>query len=179
MIEAEYFIDAEFFEMPGTLIPLSLGIVSALDGRELHIVNASNVKRFEDVHKATAVHNHKDTRWIVENVLPKLPSRKEWLSDEECADKIRKFVAGTNPQFWAYYAAYDWVCFCWFCGGRMIDLPRGWPRFCRDLRWVMAERGIEPARYGIGHSLDTHNALEDARWAADVWRKLYPQYSRP
>lgn len=171
MIKAEYFIDAEFFESPGVLIPISLGIVSAHDGRELHLVCSDNVDQFRA--------GYGDS-WIEENVMPKLPPREEWLSRSECAEKIAHFIAGTNPQFWAYYAAYAWVCFCWFCDKRMIDLPPGWPRFCFDLKQIMAERafGVAPS-YGE-RSRISHNALEDARWAVEVWRRLFPHgYRRP
>jgi hypothetical protein len=164
MIKAEYFIDAEFFESPGVLIPISLGIVSAHDGRELHLVCSDNVDQFRAGY---------GDPWIEENVMPKLPPREEWLSRAECAEKIAHFIAGTNPQFWAYYAAYDWVCFCWFCNKRIIDLPPAWPRFCFDLKQIMALRvGAESLE--MNHSRTSHNALEDARWAVEVWRRLFP-----
>ena len=41
------------------------------------------------------------------------------------------FVA--QPEFYGYYADYDWVVFCWLFGG-MIDLPSGFPMYCRDLK---------------------------------------------
>lgn len=173
MIKAEYFIDAEFFESPGVLIPISLGIVSAHDGRELHLVCSDNVRNFEELNAELTAAGHGNA-WIAKNVMPKLPPREEWLSRAECAEKIEHFIAGTNPQFWAYYAAYDWVCFCWFCNKRMIDLPPGWPRFCFDLKQIMALR--EEAfhhRSGV-YSPVPHNALEDARWAAELWRRLFP-----
>ena len=38
-----------------------------------------------------------------------------------------------KPEFYAYYADYDWVVFCWLFG-KMIDLPKGFPMYCRDLK---------------------------------------------
>lgn len=38
-----------------------------------------------------------------------------------------------TPEFYAYYADYDWVVFCWLFG-RMIDLPKGFPMYCKDLK---------------------------------------------
>ena len=181
MIKAEYFIDAEFFESPGVLIPISLGIVSAHDGRELHLVCSDNVRNFEKLNAELTAAGYDGDSWIEENVMPKLPPREEWLSRSECAEKIAHFIAGTNPQFWAYYAAYAWVCFCWFCDKRMIDLPPGWPRFCFDLKQIMADRGIDLERLSMPrHLARHHNALEDARWAVEVWRRLFPHgYRRP
>ncbi len=38
-----------------------------------------------------------------------------------------------KPEFYAYFADYDWVAFCWLFG-KMIDLPDGWPQYCKDLK---------------------------------------------
>jgi hypothetical protein len=38
-----------------------------------------------------------------------------------------------TPEFYAYYADYDWVLFCSLFG-RMIDLPKGFPMYCIDLK---------------------------------------------
>lgn len=88
-----------------------------------------------------------------------------------------------KPEFYAYYADYDWVVFCWLFG-KMIDLPKEFPMYCRDLKQMMDDK-----YYSIGtqklpkngwiellkqHSsypqqTDEHNALADARWN----KKLY------
>lgn len=44
-----------------------------------------------------------------------------------------KSVEENNPEFYAYYADYDWVVFCWLFG-KMIDLPNGFPKYCSDLK---------------------------------------------
>lgn len=43
------------------------------------------------------------------------------------------FLAENPPEFYAYFADYDWVAFCWLYG-RMIDLPTGFPMYCRDIK---------------------------------------------
>lgn len=43
-----------------------------------------------------------------------------------------------KPKFYAYYADYDWVAFCWLFG-LMIDLPKGFPMYCRDLKQMLDE----------------------------------------
>lgn len=44
---------------------------------------------------------------------------------------ISKHVA--EPQFYGYYADYDWVLFCSLFG-TMMDLPKGFPMYCNDLK---------------------------------------------
>lgn len=42
--------------------------------------------------------------------------------------------AGINkPSFYGYYSDYDWVSFFWLFG-KMVDLPKGFPMFCIDLK---------------------------------------------
>lgn len=42
-------------------------------------------------------------------------------------------------EFYAYYADYDWVAFCWLFG-KMIDLPNGFPMYCIDLKQELDTR---------------------------------------
>lgn len=67
-----------------------------------------------------------------------------------------------NPDhiFYAYYADYDWVVFCQLFG-TMMDLPKGFPMYCRDIKQLCDELGNPKLpEQGKGE----HNALEDARW---------------
>lgn len=79
-----------------------------------------------------------------------------------------------TPKFYAYYADYDWVAFCWLFG-KMIDLPNGFPKYCNDLKQEM-DRNSYKDNTGIYHGEgikkhpnytkqeNEHNALADARW---------------
>lgn len=87
----------------------------------------------------------------------------------------------SRPVFHAYYGDYDWVVFCWIFG-RMIDLPDGFPMYCRDLKQMFDEAIEEKKvtqdgfikfekemRYLKNHPLypnnaNSHNALADAIW---------------
>jgi hypothetical protein len=93
----------------------------------------------------------------------------------------------TKPEFYAYYADYDWVAFAWLFG-RMIDLPEGFPMYCRDLKQELDQKVLEiyPRdtmyhKEDVVDSFDTklswikarpeypknnneHNALSDAKW---------------
>ncbi len=57
--------------------------------------------------------------------------------------------------------AYDFVALCQLFG-TMMDLPKGYPHYIRDLQHVLDVRGISdddlPKQYGYAH-----NALDDAR----------------
>ena len=73
-------------------------------------------------------------------------------------------------EFYAYYADYDWVVLCWLFG-RMIDLPKGFPMYCKDLKQMLDEvwkfRSDYP--YPAFHpsypkQANEHNALDDAKW---------------
>lgn len=53
---------------------------------------------------------------------------------------LTKVVTGKNSsiEFYAYYADYDWVVFCWLFG-TMMDLPKGFPMYCIDLKQMYDE----------------------------------------
>lgn len=55
-----------------------------------------------------------------------------WYSFEYTLEK-------NKPQFYGYFADYDWVAFCWLFG-KMIDLPKGFPMYCVDLKQVLDEK---------------------------------------
>ena len=94
-------------------------------------------------------------------------------------EKARYYEVQHKPcKFYAYYADYDWVAFCWLFG-KMIDLPNGFSMYCRDLKQILDEK--EMARQDGTDMVELrnlptypkqeneHNALDDARWN----KKLY------
>lgn len=44
-----------------------------------------------------------------------------------------------HPVFYGYFADYDWVLFCSLFG-KMIELPKGFPYYCRDLKQMFDEK---------------------------------------
>ena len=64
-------------------------------------------------------------------------------TNEEIAEEVKDFCKVPNEQnnieFYAYYADYDWVVFCWIFG-KMIDLPQGFPMYCKDLKQILDEK---------------------------------------
>ena len=53
--------------------------------------------------------------------------------------QVLSYKDETEISFYAYYADYDWVVFCWVFG-KMIDLPEGFPMYCRDLKQMIDEK---------------------------------------
>jgi hypothetical protein len=78
-----------------------------------------------------------------------------------------------EPEFYAYFAGYDWVAFCWLFG-KMIDLPRGFPMYCMDLKQMMQQKGLDKEwkRINCPDPDGTHNALIDAKWNLNLFNKI-------
>lgn len=155
----KYFLDTEFIES-GPYKPvqlISIGIV-AEDGREFYAVSAE----FKD-EDASA--------WVRENVLRQI-SAEERLKALSLY-RISRFILGLigedpKPEFWGYYADYDWVVFCQIFG-TMMDLPKGFPMWCNDIKQLCDEKGNPKLpEQGKGE----HNALADARWNKIAWEFL-------
>jgi 3' exoribonuclease, RNase T-like len=121
-------------------------------------------------------------------------------SNNEIATQIKRFVQQNeiasfdikNPQqfkpnFYGYYADYDWVVFCWLFG-KMVDLPVGFPMYCKDLKQMMcnilnnSSLGNSPELFAYKNNIDKHpdypkqtnehNALSDAKWNYKLFKFL-------
>lgn len=208
----KYFLDCEFIE--GFHKPISgkrrhfidlisIGIV-AEDGREYYAI--SNEFRSKDADD-----------WVKKNVIQKLDSKNTfrsglitptmmvsgpiWKSNKEIRNGILTFFGCKRDQLfyrapdgvevYGYYSDYDWVLFCSLFG-RMIDLPKGFPMYCKDLKQMMDEKVYsayinnpnkavhtfdnalrwlkEDPRYPRGG--DDHNALADAKWNYELYKFL-------
>lgn len=183
-----YFYDTEFLEDGSTIDLISIGIVSE-DGREYCAVNS-------DMPLDRIVKHD----WLVHNVLPHLPLTNRskldsWIAHPTIyskpdldlvnldrrntavkphwviANEVREFLQPTenwrDTELWAYYGAYDHVALCQLWG-KMIDLPKGIPMFTHELMqlWEQAGRPEQPEQTDA-----VHNALEDARWNRDLFKK--------
>lgn len=148
-----YFLDTEFIEYPHTIDLISVGI-AAEDGREFYRESSET-----DWSKAN--------EWVNANVFPSLNHHGD--TREGIRDAIARFIGDdAEPEFWGYYADYDWVVFCWLFGS-MIDLPKGWPMYCRDIKQLADSLG-NPT---LPEQTSTeHHALADARWNFEAWKFL-------
>jgi hypothetical protein len=146
--------DTEFIEDGKTIDLISIGMVRE-DGKTLYLENLS-----ADVARAS--------EWVRDNVLTKLDYVSHGVSREEIGPKVLDFV-GKKPEFWAYYADYDWVVLCQLYG-TMMDLPKGWPMYCRDVKQLCDDLGNPPLIKQTEGS--EHNALADAIWTKAAWKFL-------
>lgn len=158
----KYFFDTEFIEYgptpvnKGTIDLISIGIISE-DGREYYAVTSE----FD---------GSKADDWVKENVLAKLQG-ETFKPRAQISAEIMDFIlqSSEKPEFWAYYADYDWVAFCWLWG-RMIDLPKIFPMYCMDLKQAMDMYRIERWQLPPDPE-DEHHALADAKWLRKAYEK--------
>lgn len=163
-----YFLDTEFIEDGKTIDLISLALVCE-DGREFYVENSDcDLTRASD--------------WVRDNVITHLWSGQKdrsspnaWsrdggtgglLNKTEIVRSLIKFLNPLDlpempkPIFWGYYADYDWVAFCQLFG-TMMQLPKGMPMFCNDIKQLCNSRGNPRLpEQGKGE----HHALADARW---------------
>lgn len=166
----KYWLDTEFIEDGKTIDLISIGIV-AEDGRELYLLNGDC-----DCTRAS--------EWVKDNVLIHLPKRnfRSWAHPDEplngrytsklkLASLVKDFcdpIKYGKPEFWAYYAAYDWVVFCQLFG-TMMQLPDSYPMYCMDIQQWRKQLGdplLPKQKSGC------HDALEDARHNKIMWEFL-------
>jgi hypothetical protein len=161
----KYFFDTEFQEMtyPEAPMLISIGITDE-KGRQFYAT-----ANFEE---------GKCNQWTLDNLLPVLhldcwqTSFTTRVAAHAPLDQIRRevleFVGNDpEPQFWAYYGAYDWFLLCQIFGG-MMQLPAHWQETYYDLRVMLNAAGHS----NVGQPSDhIHNALLDARWVKATWEQ--------
>ena len=170
----KYFMDTEFYEEPGKIELISIGI-AAEDGRTFYAENNTPPPGlFAD-------------EWLKENVLPGLmyvkslgqqPDVAENLGSgavsacttkDTIAELLVQFLGiDTRPEMWGYYCDYDWVLFCWLFG-RMEDLPGGFPMFCLDVKQLLYRLRIYKRPRQVEGN---HNALSDAQHIKVIYEWL-------
>ncbi len=149
-----YFFDTEFIEDGSTIDLISIGIVCD-DGRSYYA-------------ESSQVDWSKASQWVLDNVCPHLSGAT--TSRATIAAEVLKFVNhGANPpEFWAYYADYDWVALCQLYG-TMMDLPKSWPILCMDIKQAAIMAGIDDLPQ---QTSTEHNALADAHWNVEAFKYL-------
>lgn len=169
----KYFIDTEFQES-GPYKPIeliSIGIVRE-DGKELYLEN-------KDYTIETA------SDWLRQNVVPHLQRTPDVLKTRIgikyniisfIPPKVGEDPGYDPPEFWGYFADYDWVVFCQLFGA-MIALPKGYPMFCYDLMQLSRHLGVPKQTFPKQDSTE-HHALNDARWNKKLYDFLCDQIAR-
>jgi len=157
----KYYIDTEFIEYPNTIDLISIGI-KCEDGRTFYAESTEfDLSKASDWVKEKVISHlyfyNKDT--VLANLLLSDMDLVVFANLKTIKNKIIEFIGNDIPEFWGYYADYDWVVFCWLFGS-MIDLPEGWPMYCKDLKQLLDESG----KAEFPKPVDEHNALSDAIW---------------
>lgn len=158
--------DTEFMEDGHTIELLSIGMVRE-DGTEYYAEAAwADLSRAND--------------WVRLNVIPHLRGGDTLRTNAQMRREIIEFVepspmtATTTPEFWAWFASYDWVVLCQLFG-RMVDLPLSWPQRVNDVAQVAHMVGANklPQQTTV-----EHHALADARHCRALHLWLEQMYSR-
>lgn len=187
----KYWLDTEFIEDGKTIDLISIGLVCE-DGREYYAINrdcdfrkASNwvlenvlnpiglgrggfyaINPSNPYCSATekqALADARSKREIMEDLLI-------FFAPNSITDDVKVATRSAEEDYaeveiWAYYADYDWVVFCQLFG-TMMDLPKGFPKYCRDIKQECDRLGNpELPKQGKGE----HNALADAQWNKHVY----------
>ena len=179
MKKLKYFLDTEFIEKPNTIELISIGI-KCEDGRKYYAISSEyDYSKASDWVKNNIIldifeESKKSLNITYEEMLPSLTNIHKFVGKKisEIKGEILEFVGYPNyekgkPEFWGYYSDYDWVVFCWIFGA-MIDLPEGFPMYCKDLK-QLADESNKPKFY---YPSKEHNALEDAIWNHEFYKYL-------
>jgi len=152
----KYWYDTEFIEDGKTIDLISIGIV-AEDGREYYAINIG------------CDFSHAN-QWVRDNVIAHLGPLGNKFKDN-IRDDVLAFCDREKygkPEFWGYYSAYDHVALCQLFG-TMMELPKGWPMYTRDIKQLCDSLGNPKLpEQGKGE----HHALADARWNRQAWEFL-------
>ena len=159
------YFDFEFLEDGSTIDLMSFGAVRE-DGEELYLVSTEySLKRV------------KADEWLMKHVVsqfPEDPNDPVYVSRAVMKSMKSRIVefAGKDPEFIVDYGGYDWVGLCQLFG-KMLDLPKGWPMFARDVQQFKESIGMKgdfPNLRAKGEK--EHHALHDARECKARWEYL-------
>lgn len=161
------FYDMEFIDNGHAIGLISVGLVD------------DNGDTYYAVNYDMDVDAIKQNIWLMNNVVPSLPTSGKLTSDyftldSRCSDvkpkwvirnEIREWLAGRDeePELWAWFGAYDHVALAQLFG-RMSDLPAGVPMWTNDIRQLqlMVERATRTKLTMPEQKDGLHNALADA-----------------
>jgi hypothetical protein len=219
---SRYFIDTEFIEgfhkplfgkRRHFIDLISIGIVCE-DGRTYSAI--SNEYKYKDADKwvqdnvitplyISSVHgdrrNHcssenfqyaygKSNKQIAKEIVD-FVYESEYPQAETNKQKAFVRLGKISPEFYGHNCDYDWVLFCSLFG-RMIDLPTGFPMYCRDLKQTLDEKAKERQStlyascqfpkiatfnealksFNLPKLTNEHNALADAKWNLELYNFL-------
>lgn len=176
-----YALDTEFCENGKTIELISVALV-AEDGRTFY-VQVCETPIDEDRREFYGLTAPLAHEWVRQHVVPHLDHRNcltpceasacPWRHKSDVPDAILGFLHDASPVFVGYYSAYDWVALCQLFG-TMMDLPQGWPMYCRDLRQLLDYAGLQHVRQPDEMP---HHALSDAQWIMETYKRYSTRFT--
>jgi hypothetical protein len=186
------FLDTEFHEYVKNGTPtidlISIGMVREDDACYYAVCNSFNLNDawnnewlrynvLKPIHQEAA--GGQKTEYTVDRFMNEVLNGSKKFPYVKSRKEIRKDIldfVGDQPEFYAYFADYDWVVFCQLFG-RMKELPVHFPQYCMDLKQMMTERGLDKQwkREALPEPEKSHNALEDALWNRDLYNIIVSQ----
>ena len=165
-------LDTEFYEHPNAwghaIEPISWALVSE-DGDAYYAEN--ELFSWNTMHHL-ASHGEDTPQWLIKNVQPELIGGEFLKHPRQVKEEVLDFVGAVTPEFWAYFASYDWVVFASLFG-RMIDLPAHFPKYVMDIKQeVKRSQVAKQAGTGPKQTQGNHNALADAEHNMKVLRHI-------
>jgi hypothetical protein len=159
----KYWFDTEFNDEVDPVQLISIGIV-AEDGREMYSVLSS-----DSVYHPKKLCN----KFVNDRVMPQLFSSfipgvetAPIRTEHELRAMILDFLDGDErPEFWGYYADYDWYLFTRLFG-TFQTMPKKFPFLCLDLKQYALSLGVSVLPKPLAPE---HHALIDARWTKLAW----------
>jgi len=113
------------------------------------------------------------------------PNEFSYINQHNTFVPTHRFGSGQNgdnlnklfnqPEFYAYYADYDWVVFCWLFG-KMVDLPKGFPMYCNDLKQTLDEKQFKWAILSEEQRLDS--CMKEKRFSVEINLKSLSDYPK-
>jgi hypothetical protein len=166
-----YFYDTEFIEDGKTIDLISIGVVSE-DGREFYAQNIEcDYSKANEWVRANVITHLEGVSAVMTKLGPGFTKHMHfpsWRIHCGIAEGLLDFVGLDKPEWWGYYSAYDHVALCQLFG-TMMDLPKGWPFYTRDIKqWCDALGNPRLPEQGK----DEHHALADAKWVRYAWQFL-------
>lgn len=145
-----------------------------------HTVFTFTYRNMKKLIKIYGISNENISKRVLDFIVPLNARFDQQMGFKSVADAIEQL----KPEFYGYYSDYDWVVFCWLYG-RMMDLPKGFPMYCIDLKqtldefctkhddWFGKDMTLEQRLYVMKpDQTNEHNALADARWNRELHNSI-------
>ena len=117
----------------------------------------------------------KTNKQIAQDILYFCATEKSIFETDGLGQEVRNRLEDNPVKFYGYYSDYDWVCFCWLFG-KMIDLPKGFPMYCNDLKQEL-DRVVSNKDLSVPDGLGNLVKIPNTNNKLDIVKRLsnYPK----